>query len=265
MSESPILTDLDDDGVLTITFNRPQKQNAFNKALWVGFRDALKEARENDSVTVAVLTGAGKNFSSGTDLADFGGDENEDAQTYDLFMDAFLAFDKPLLAAAKGFGIGGGATMLLHCDVVYVGQSLRLRFPFANLGLVTEFAASYLMPVVLGLQQASELLFTAEWIDADRALETGIAKAIFPDHELLQKTQEKAREIAQWPLSALREIKRCIKLHHGAGIKAALAAEREGMGKLVGSPENIEAFTAFLEKREPDFKKLKDRGKKKYD
>jgi enoyl-CoA hydratase/carnithine racemase len=264
MSESPILTDLDGDGVLTITFNRPQKKNTFNKALWLGFRDALNEARENDHVTVAVLTGAGKDFSAGVDLTDFGGDENE-PQPYDLFMEAFCAFDKPLLAAAKGFGIGGGATILLHCDVVYVGQSVRLRFPFANLGLVTEFAASYLMPVVLGLQQASELLFTAEWIDADRALETGIAKAIFPDHELLQKSQEKAREIAQWPLSALREIKRCIKLHHEAGIKAALAAEREGMRKLAGSPENIEAITAFLEKREPDFKKLKDHGEKKHD
>jgi enoyl-CoA hydratase/carnithine racemase len=256
VTEAPVLTDLDDDGVLTVTFNRPQKKNAFNRALWLGSRDALNQAREDDRVSVAVLTGAGEDFSAGVDLTDFGGDEDE-PQPYDLFMEALCAFDKPLLAAARGFGIGGGATILLHCDVVYVGQSVRLRFPFANLGLVTEFAASYLMPAVLGLQQASELLFTAEWIDADRALQTGIAKAVFPDHELLQKAQEKAREMAQWPLSALREIKRCLKLPHEAGIKAALAAEREGMRKLAGSPENIEAVTAFLEKREPDFKKLK--------
>ncbi len=87
--------------VLTITFNRPQKKNTFNKALWLGYRDALNEARENDHVTVAVLTGAGKDFSAGVDLTDFGGDENE-PQPYDLFMEAFCAFDKPLLAAAKG-------------------------------------------------------------------------------------------------------------------------------------------------------------------
>ena len=106
-------------------------------------------------------------------------------------------------------------------------------------------------------QQAAELLFTAEWIDANRALETGIARAIFPDDELLERTREKAREIAQWPLSALREIKRCLKLAHEAGIKAALAAEYEGMSKLAGSPENVEAFTAFMEKRKPDFKRFR--------
>lgn len=257
MSESPVLTDLDSEGVLTITFNRPEKKNTFNRALWLGMRDAFNEARENDDVVVAVLTGAGKDFSAGVDLTDFGSDA-EGPHPYDMVMEALCAFDKPLLAAAKGVGIGGGATILLHCDVVYVGASVRLRYPFANLGLVTEFAASYMMPAVLGPQRAAELLFTAEWIDADRALEMGIARAIFPDDEVLPRAQEKAREIAQWPLSALREIKRCLKLPHEAGIKAALTAEREGMSKLAGSPENIEAFTAFMEKRKPDFKKLRE-------
>jgi enoyl-CoA hydratase/carnithine racemase len=256
MVTSPIITKLDDDGVLTITFNRPEKKNSFNRALWLGFRDSLREARDNDGVIVVVLTGAGTDFCAGVDLTDFGGNENE-PQPYDLLMETLWAFDKPLLAAVKGVGIGGGATILFHCDVVYVGESARLRYPFANLGLVTEFAASYMMQVSLGPQQATELLFTAEWIDANRALETGIARAIFPDDELLEKTQEKAREIAQWPLSALREIKRCLKLAHEAGIKAALAAEYEGMRKLAGSPENIEAFAAFMEKRKPDFKKFR--------
>lgn len=255
MTQSPIITQLDD-GVLTITLNLPEKKNALNSALWLGLRDALKEAHENDDVTVAVLTGAGDSFCSGVDLNDFGGEEGE-PQPYDLLVETVLAFDKPLLAAAKGVAIGGGATILFHCDVVYAGESLRLRFPFANLGLVTEFAASYMMQVALGPQRAAELLFTAEWIDAGKALEAGIARAVFPDAELLERAQEKAREIAQWPLSALREIKRCLKLPHKANIEAALAAEYEGMKKLAGSPENIEAITAFLEKRTPDFRKLR--------
>jgi len=256
MTGSPILTTIDDEGVLTVTFNRPEKKNAFNKTQWLGLRDALKEARENNDVTVVVLTGAGKDFSAGVDLTDFG-EEGDEPQPFDLFFNELLALDKPLLAAVKGVAVGIGATVLFHCDIVYVGESVRLSLPFARLGLVMEAASSYLMQVCLGPRQAAELLFTSEWIDAQRALETGMATRAYPDEDLLIKTQEKAREIAQWPLSALREMKRCLKLFHKDGIKTAKAAEDAGMSKLVGSPENIEAITAFMEKRKPDFKKLK--------
>jgi enoyl-CoA hydratase/carnithine racemase len=256
MAESTVLTNLDDEGVLTVTLNRPEKKNAFNKSQWLGLRDALNEAHENDAVTVIILTGAGKDFSAGVDLTDFG-EEGDEPQPFDLFFDALLALDKPLLAAAKGVAVGIGSTVLFHCDIVYVGESIRLSFPFARLGLVMEAASSYLMQVCLGPQQAAELLFTSEWIDAKRVLETGIAARVYPDEDLLIKTQEKAHEIAQWPLNALREIKRCLKLHHRDGIKAAKAAEYAGMGKLVGTPENMEAITAFMEKRKPDFRKLK--------
>ena len=258
MTESPILTTLDDGGVFTVTLNRPEKKNAFNKAQWLGLRDALNEARERNDISAVVLTGAGKDFSSGVDLTELV-DTGDEPQPFDLFFDALLAFDKPLLAAVRGVAIGIGATVLFHCDMVYVGESLRLSYPFARLGLVMEAASSYLMQVCIGPQRAAELLFTSEWIDARRALETGIAVRVYPDEALLIKVQEKAREIAQWPLTALREIKRCLKLFRKDGIKAAKAAEDEGMRKLVGSPENIEAITAFMEKRRPDFKKLKYR------
>ena len=256
MTESPILTNLDDEGVLTVTFNRPEEKNDFNKAQWLRLANALNEARENGDVTVVILTGAGDAFSAGVDLTDFG-ESGDEPQPFDIFFDALIALDKPLLAAVKGVAVGIGATVLFHCDIVYVGESVRLSFPFARLGLTMEAASSYLMQVCLGPQQAAELLFTSEWVNAQRALETGIAVTVYPDEELLIKTQEKAREIAQWPLSALREMKRCLKLFHMDGIKAAKAAEYEGMKKLVGSPENIEAITAFMEKRKPDFRKFK--------
>jgi len=256
MTESPILTDLDQEGVLTVIFNRPEKKNAFNKSQWLGFGNALKEARENDDVSVVVITGAGDDFSAGVDLSAFS-DTGDEPQPFDIFFNELLAFDKPLLAAAKGVGIGFGGTVLFHCDIVYVGESVRLRFPFASLGLVMEAASSYLMQVCLGPQKAAELLFTSEWIDARRALELGIAARVYPDEDLLRNTQEKAHEIAQWPLSALREMKRCLKLFHKEGIQTAKAAEDRGMAKLVGSPENIEAITALMEKRKPDFKSLK--------
>jgi len=258
VSEAHILKNLDDYGVLTVTLNRPEKKNAINRVMWQGLYEAFEEAYKDDHVIVVVLTGAGDNFSTGMDITESrSGDTGSEPEPYSLFTDTVSRFDKPLLAAAKGAGIGGGATILFHCDLVYVGESVRLRYPFASLGLVTELAASYLMQMALGPQQTAELLFTAEWIDCSRAVETGIARAVFPDDELLERTLEKAREIAQWPLSSLREIKRCLKLPREAGIKAALVAEDKSMKKLMGSPENMEAFAAFVEKRRPDFRKFR--------
>jgi enoyl-CoA hydratase/carnithine racemase len=238
--------------ICTITFNHPEKKNAFNNAAWLALRDALAEARSNDAVSVVVLTGAGKDFSSGVDLSDLTGNPGE-KPPFDFMMDEFLLLDKPVLAAAKGVAIGFGATALFHCDVVYVGSSLKMRLPFVNLGLVPEAACSYTLPRNIGYQQAAELLFTAEWINADRAVETGIARRQFSDDELLPKTLEKAAEMAQWPRNALRETKRILMQAHAPAISAAREQEMAGMMKQVGSAENIEAITAFFEKRAPRF------------
>jgi enoyl-CoA hydratase/carnithine racemase len=142
-------------------------------------------------------------------------------------------------------------------DIVYVGESVRMRLPFASLGLVPEIASSYALQANIGRQRASELMFTAEWIDAARALEVGLAARSYPDSRVLAETLAKAREIAQWPVSSLRAIKQTLQVAHRAGIEAARRAEDEAMMRLAGSPENIEAITAFLQKRPPDFKQFR--------
>ena len=238
--------------ILHIRFNRPEKKNAFNRAGWLGLRDALVRAREDDEVSVVVLSGAGKDFSAGVDLTDFAGDPNEQPP-FEQMMDELCKLDKPLLAAAKGVAIGFGATALFHCDVVYVGESLRMRLPFVNLGLVPEAASSYLLQVMIGSRRAAELFYTAEWIDAARALETGIATRVLADDDLLTTTLAKAAEIAQWPMRSLRATKRCLMEAHRAGIAAARKAEMDGMIKQAGSPENVEATMAFMEKRKPNW------------
>jgi enoyl-CoA hydratase/carnithine racemase len=134
-----------------------------------------------------------------------------------------------------------------------------MRLPFANLGLVPEIASSYTLQSAIGRQRAAELFFTAEWIDAARAVEMGMAARRFPDAELPGAALAKAREIAQWPVSALVGIKRTLQVANRAGIEAALAVEEEGMRSLAGSPENIEAVKAFLEKRKPDFRQFRRR------
>jgi enoyl-CoA hydratase/carnithine racemase len=153
--------------------------------------------------------------------------------------------------------VGFGATFLFHCDLVYVGESLRLRLPFVGLGLVPEAAASFLLPAMIGTRRAAELLFSAEWVGAERALEVGIATRALPDAELLPAALGKAREIARWPVSALQATKQTLLRGRAAGVRAALETEAELMVKLAGSPENVEAITAFLQKRAPDFARFR--------
>ncbi len=260
MSEGPVLQQYED-GVLLVTLNRPQKKNAFDEAQWDGLRDALNRARGDASVAVVVLTGAGSDFSAGQDLSAFvgAGEPRADGNPTGFHgcVDAVFAFDKPLLAAVKGVAVGGGATLAIACDVVYVGESLRLRLPFVSLGLVPELASSYTLQSAIGRQRAAELFFTAEWVGAERALEVGLAARAFPDGELLAATLAKAREIARWPVAALQATKRTLKVAHAAGILAARTAEDAGMAVMAGSPENREAVTAFLQKREPDFRQFR--------
>jgi enoyl-CoA hydratase/carnithine racemase len=248
--------------VLLLTLNRPEKKNAFDDRQWDAAGDALTEAREDGRVACVVITGAGGDFSAGVDLTSFGGagTERSDgfASGYDKFMADLIAFDKPLLAAATGVGVGIGCTLLFHCDVVYVGESVRLRLPFAALGLVPEGASTYLLEQIVGARRASELLLSAEWIDAPRALETGIATRVFPDDALLGATLTRAREISQYAVGALQAIKRTLLAHRRPGLEAALKIESEGMRAQVGTPENREAIQAFIEKRPPDFRKLRE-------
>ncbi|MCR9095239.1 MAG: enoyl-CoA hydratase-related protein [bacterium] len=260
--ESRVLTDLDEEGVLLITMNRPEKKNAFDEDQWDAFCQALRDAEADPKVAVVVLTGAGGNFSSGADLGGFGGGERPPRE--DGFASGFfaaeatvLAFGKPLIAAVPGVAVGGGCTIAIASDIVYVGESLRARLPFANLGLVPEIASSYTLQSSIGRQRANELMFTAEWIDAAKAVELGMAARAYPDDALLAAALEKAREIAQWPISALVAIKKIMNQAHRAGIAAALDIEHDEMSKAQGSPENIEAIKAFIEKRPADFKQFR--------
>ena len=147
-ADSPFVRrSLDQHGVLLATLDRPEKKNAFHEEQWDALADCLNESREDPAVAVVVLTGAGGNFSSGVDLGSFGGDERPpraDGKPSAFFacVDAVFAFDKPLLAAVQGVAVGGGCTLAVASDIVYVGESVRMRLPFANLGLVPRSRAA---------------------------------------------------------------------------------------------------------------------------
>ena len=261
-NDERIIHQLDDSGVLHLTLNRPHRKNAFDEDQWDAFADALRAANDDPAVAVVLLSGADGNFSSGVDLSSFGGPPRpprEDGHASGFFacVSAIFDFEKPLIAAVQGVAVGGGCTIAVACDFMYVGESLRMRLPFANLGLTPEIASSYTLQTAIGRQRANEIMFTAEWIDADRALELGMCARVLPDDDLVATALDKAREIAQWPVSSLVSIKRTMQTAHRAGIEAAREIEDSEMRRLSGSAENIEAITAFMEKRDPDFRQFR--------
>jgi enoyl-CoA hydratase/carnithine racemase len=172
------------------------------------------------------------------------------------FMDLMIEFDKPLIAAVNGVGVGIGLTMLLHCDIVYIAEGARLRAPFVALGVVPEAASSYLLPLTIGYQQAADVLFTGDWIDAKRAVELGIAIRVCAPEELLPVARAKAAAIAAQPLGSLRHTKRLLLATRTEQVRTARSREEEAFEERLASPESIEAITAFFEKRPPDWSKL---------
>jgi enoyl-CoA hydratase/carnithine racemase len=256
MSEPAALTHLDEAGVFTITHNRPKRRNAMNPEAFQSIAEAFIEAQASPKIATVLLTGAGEDFSSGLDLTAPPG-SGGGPQPFEVMMDAICALEKPLVAAVRGCAIGYGMTVLFHCDVVYVGESTRMRMPFANLGLVTEAASCYMAPLTIGQKQAAELLYTADWVDAARAVEYGIATRSYRDDELLEAATEKARQMAQWPISSLMEMKRLVKSFHSENIARARQGENAAMARLFGGPENKEAIQAFIEKRDPDFRQFR--------
>ncbi len=244
------------DGVALLTLNRPARRNAFNDRQYDDLTDALAEARADEAIKTAVITGAAGAFSAGQDLGEMGdAPRHDDGKPHGFlpFVDRLSTFDLPLLAAVNGVGVGIGLTMLLHCDLVYMAHSARLRAPFVSLGLVPEAGSSLLLQAIVGPQTAAELLYTTAWIDAERAVALGLAAAAFPDDELLERTLERASEIAAQPRAALRSTKQLLLDVRADALTAARRREVPAMAQLIGSPANVEAIRAFREKRPPDF------------
>jgi enoyl-CoA hydratase/carnithine racemase len=174
----PALRIEDADRARLITFDRPDALNAFNTELWDGLRDALVDAQERRDIGCVVLTGAGRAFTAGQDLGEMASPPPADevmAHGYPAFIPVLEAFELPLVAAVNGVGVGIGLTLLPYCDIVLVADRARLRAPFVPLGVTTEAAGSVTLPARMGWQEAAHMLFTAEWLDAEAAVRSGLA------------------------------------------------------------------------------------------
>lgn len=251
-----ILTELEG-GVLRMQFNRAEKKNAITAAMYQALAHALRHAERESAVRVALIHGAPEVFTAGNDLQDFLANppHSTDAPVFQ-FLRAIHEFPKPLVAAVSGLAVGVGTTMLLHCDFVYCAPGTRFSMPFVNLGLCPEAGSSCLLPRLAGYQRAAELLMLGEPFTAETAKEIGLVNAIVPAESLVATAMATARKLAAKPAASLRETKILLKQGLREAVKLAMGDESEAFRERLESPEAKEAFTAFLEKRQPDFSKF---------
>ena len=240
-------------GILTIAFNRPDKKNALTSAMYAAIADALEAAETDSAVRVVMFTGNGGAFTAGNDLQDFlkNPPQGENSPVF-RFLRAISTAAKPLVAAVTGAAVGVGTTMLLHCDLVYLGAGAKLSLPFVNLAVVPEAASSLLLPAMIGHHRAAALLMLGEPFDAETARAYGIANAVFPDAQVLDEAMQVAAKLAAKPPAALRLTKQLMRQSRG-DVAGQMAAEGVHFRAQLQSAEAREAMTAFFEKRPPKF------------
>ena len=244
-------------GVMTLTINRLERKNSITSDMYAALADGLARAQEDASVRVVLIQGHETVFSAGNDIGDFlnkppAGDNSPVFR----FLQAIASFPKPLLAAACGPAVGVGTTMLLHCDLVYAGDNAAFSMPFVNLGLCPEAASSLLLPQMLGYHRAAEALLLGEPFMAEAALEVGLVNRVLPPTEVNGYASAQARKLAAKPITSLVETKRLMKKGQQGAVQQQMADEGESFRRLLTSPAAKEAFTAFMEKRRPDFSKV---------
>ncbi|WP_127996885.1 enoyl-CoA hydratase [Piscinibacter defluvii] len=249
------------EGVATIEIARPEKKNALTIAMYQAMAEALDAAQADAAVRAVLITGQPGIFSSGNDIEDFmrrgpgEGTANPDSPVF-RFMRALTGIDKPVIAAVTGAAVGIGTTMLLHCDLVYVSDEARLAMPFVSLGLVPEFASSLIVPRLMGQVRAAEKLLLGDLFSPQDAVEAGIANAVLPAGEVVNHARRVAERFNALPPGAVRETKKLLRRASAEEVLKTIAVEGELFAQRLRSPEAMEAFQAFFQKRKPDFSKF---------
>src|SRR4051794_7147705 len=240
-------------GILRVELNRPARKNAMTAGMYTSLAGIFREVAKDEAVRVVLWHGAGDAFCAGNDIGDFlknppGPGESPQAS----LMDALIGFEKPLVAAVHGAAIGGGTTMLTHCDFVYAGESAHFQMPFINLAVVPEFGSSFSVPARVGHLRAAELILLGEPFTAGRAAELGLVTRVVPDRDLLATATATAQTLAAKPSGALRACKRLLKQASIGQLREAVKIENQEFSERVRSAEAKEALSAFLEKRPPN-------------
>jgi len=240
--------------VRTLTLNRPDALNAFNEALYQATAIAIREAAEDPDVAVVLLTGNGRAFSAGNDLIEMQARITDPALAdqgshFTSLIDALAEFPKPFICAVNGLGVGIGTTILGYADLVFMSSEARLKCPFTSLGVAPEAASSYLLPQLIGRQNAAWLLMSSEWVSAQEALRMGLVWRVCEPVDLLPEAHRHAEILASRPIPSLIAVKQTIAEPSRASIKAATERENAHFAELMGAAANADALAAFTGKR----------------
>jgi enoyl-CoA hydratase/carnithine racemase len=244
-------------GVTTITLNRLEKKNSITAAMYGAMADALAAAAQDAAVRAVVFQGHETIFSAGNDIGDFLNlpPSGPDAPVF-RFLHGISSFPKPVIAAVCGPAVGIGTTLLFHCDLVYAGDNAAFSMPFVNLGLCPEAGSSLLVPQMLGYHRAAEALLLGEPFMAEAALEVGLVNRVLPPSEVTRYAQAQATKLAAKPLGSLIETKRLMKKGQAAQVTERITEEAMSFGRMLREGAAREAFTAFMERRKPDFSQV---------
>lgn len=244
-------------GILKLGLNRPERKNAITAEMYSGLAEALAGAEADPRVRVILIHGTPGVFTAGNDIQDFlSNPPTGESSPVFRFLQTISHAAKPIVAAVDGVAVGIGTTLLLHCDLVYASPESKFQLPFVNLGLVPEAASSLLLPQLAGYQRAAELLLLGEMFSAQTAKEMGLVNALISANELMNHAVGVAAKLAEKPAKALRLTKQLMKQNRLPAIAQSMKAEGELFIQQLASLEAKEAFTAFMEKRKPDFSKL---------
>ncbi len=249
----------DDGRVRTIVLNRPSALNAFNEELYQATTECLREAAASPDLAVVVLTGSGRAFSAGTDVVEMAARNRAPSGGGSWFTDLVTEltdFPKPLICAVNGLALGIGVTILGYADLVLMSTEARVRCPFTDLAVAPEAASSYLLPALIGRQNAMWLLMSSEWFSAEDCLAMGLAWRVCPPEELMAEAAAVAAVLAAKPIASLVETKQTVVAGHRDHIIAARRREDEAFRRLLGQPANLEAFAALSARRPPEFRRV---------
>jgi enoyl-CoA hydratase/carnithine racemase len=244
----------DQNRVRTLTLNRPDVLNAFNEALYEATAEALWMAAEDPDIAVVLLTGAGRAFSAGNDLREMQAritdpEMANQGSHFTTMIEALTRFPKPLICAVNGVGVGIGTTILGYADLVFMSATARLKCPFTSLGVAPEAASSYLLPQLIGRQNAAWLLLSSEWVGAHEALAMGMVWKVCEPEDLLAEARGHAEILASRPIPSLIAVKQSIVEPTRPDIAAATERENAHFAELLGGQANAAALADFTAKR----------------
>lgn len=248
----------DADRVRTLRLDRPDALNAFNEALYDALAEALIVADADPAVAVVLITGTGRAFSAGQDLLEMAEritnpEFVNGVHGFPGCIDQLAAFSKPLILAINGLGLGIGSTIIGFADLVFMSTDAKLKCPFTSLAVAPEAASSYLLPRLIGHQNAAWVLLSSEWISAAEAKELGLVFKLAEPEELMEVAGAAARTLAAKPIVSLIAVKQTMTAGRLAASRAARDLEDAQFQELMGGPANMEALAAFAERRDPDF------------